>query len=137
LKVAIAAAQSAEVIPVIEAVYVPVDETMRQPDAIVTLEVVEFVVPRRSAVLKALSQIPVASWFGPSVPIAPMSNSSACVVVAVVFEVGAVPFPVFVDVLSSTELSASPRNTLTTAARAATDGCVMVIMLPFATALTL
>jgi len=56
-----------------------------------------------------------------SAPIAPIRSSSACCVVAVPFDVGAVLVPVAVLVRSSTLPAAMPENSLTLTAFATTE----------------
>jgi len=86
----------------------------------VTLSVaVPPVVPARGPAVHPDAQVPAASSLGPSVPIAPISSWSAATVVAVPDD-GLTPEPSSLLVCSSAPAGASPRKTLTVAARAAT-----------------
>jgi len=69
-----------------------------------------------------------------STPNVPISSSSAWFVAAVAAVAGVALLPVPVAVRSRRPAPSTPENTLTLAARAVTEGCVMVIVLPDASA---
>ena len=72
------APQSREVMPVFEAVYAPVAETIRYPrDTVMFVSAVPPVVPRRGPAVNELSHVPALSPSGPSVPTTPINSSSA------------------------------------------------------------